>query len=215
MDIALVKVNIYIRFIKELQMKSFKYLPIAAALSVLTTSTFAAYAPMGGEEVIVKEFKIEVDADTDKGAHIMVDSNGNHSVVELPKDALNDPEQIDAALADLPEETREKVKKALSGIHMDGEGFSFQVEEDVKKQWVSKSDNEHVIIVDIENEGDINGEVVKKIIKKIGHGEHGDKKVFEFKHGKISAESIVHLLKKGEFSSDDLNKIQQALDEKR
>lgn len=196
-------------------MNKLKQLPLLGALAIFSAGSLAAYSD---DNVVVKEFKIEVEADSEKGAHVIVDGDVDHAVVKLSKEDLNDPAKVEAALADLPEETREKVSKALSNIQMDGDKFFFTIDDDSENQWISKSGEEHMIIVDVDSEESADGSVIKKVIKKMAHGAHGHdgEKVFKFKHsGKSSTDILLHLIKKGDFSAEDLDKLQQALDEKR
>lgn len=198
-------------------MSTFKKLALATALTSITAlSVPAVSAPFSDSDTKVHTFKIEVDADTDTGAHIVVDAENNHKVVELSKEALSDPDQIDAALADLPEDVRVKVKTALNGIHMDGQSFAFKVDGGNAMNWFSKEGDKHVVMIDIDEDHSADNGRDTKIIKKFIHGNSDKHAVIELKHGgAIPADSLIQLIKSGEFSQDDLNKLQQALDAKR
>ena len=126
--------------------------------------------------------------------------------------ALADESQLSEYLQDVPENVREKLLKELANLSNNLHIISKQGGHGEEMRWVSKGDSENVII--IERDGDHDVDIEKHIIKEfVADGEH---KVFKFKHGgEMKASAIVSMLEHGKFSSEELNKIQQALDAKR
>jgi len=119
-----------------------------------------------------------------------------------------DTQVLAAKLESLDPETRQTVMDALQGVpHVD------TGEHEVKKVYVlNKGEGQRVEFID--DDGDIEMEIVAggqhKIIRK--HFIHGDGGEGILK-GHTSV--IASLIERGEFSQDDLDKIQAALDAKR
>ena len=91
-------------------MKTYKKTMLATAIaSLFLLSNYAASTPAEEEKVTTKIVSLNLDLDSEKGAHIVVGEDSDTKVVELSKEALDDPAEIEAALADLPEDIREKV----------------------------------------------------------------------------------------------------------
>ena len=198
-------------------MNTFSKIALALTFAGLAgISLQAVSTPHDEDKVKTKVFKIELDVDSEKGAQIMVDEDNNTQVVEISKEAMKDPAQIDAALADLPEETREKVKATLSGIDMDGTGFVFKVDDNNSEHWLHSVDKEQVVVIDIDDENIGDGEHHSKIIKKVLAGEGGAHKVIEFSHGgHLPTQHLIRMIEAGTFTQEDLDKLQSALDAKR
>ncbi|MEW6992547.1 hypothetical protein AADZ91_17920 [Colwelliaceae bacterium 6441] len=160
--------------------------------------------------------EIEVIAKDSDDVKVFVSVDGDVTDLNFPKSTLEDKAQLENALADVPEEIREKLLKTLSAIHHDGDVMKIEMHGDSTdhSSWVS--DNEQVFVI---HAGDENtSDIAQKVITKFKHGD-GDvslNKVFKFKHGgKLGADGVIRLLNHGKFSADDLDKIQQALDKKR
>ena len=150
-----------------------------------------------------------------KNVQVFVSNDGDITELELTKDALEDKAELEAALAGLPDDNRDKVLKQLTNIKFDANMIKIHTEEgsDHHGTWV-ESDAEHVIVLKSSDGADASN-IAKQMVKKFKHGD-GHAKVIQFKHGgKLGAGHIVKLLEHGEFTADDLDKIQQALDAKR
>jgi len=197
-------------------MRTFKHIPFILGLGLASVG----YANIGtsyaatDHDVIIKEFKVEVDADSEKGAHIMINSDGDHKVVKLDTAVLSDPQQLEDALSDLPSDIKDTVMKALSKIDIEGDGNSYAFAFSDKDGEVKALDEEQTFIIKLDKDSD--SDEVSKVIRKFAFGGKDGEQVFEFKQGGgISKETIIGLLKNGEFSADELDLIQQALDSKR
>lgn len=202
-------------------MKLFKKTSLAIAFSLAgVVSSVSALAMVSDDDHVSTEIhQIEVSVE-DTGssmdeAKIFVDIDGEVTNLSIPKSSLQDKAALEAALADVPEELREKLLKDLGNIHIDentikivkGDGH------DSAMSWSSDTGNEHVFVIEME-EGELGSDIANKVIKKFRHG--SGEKIIEFKHGAgLGADSIIRLLEHGKYSADELNKIQQALDAKR
>lgn len=192
-------------------MKPLNKTALAIAFSVAGVLSSVSALAMTSDVKEVKH-RIEVVADESENVRVFVSVNGDMTKVEVPKEALTDKDQLADALVDVPEEVKTKLIDQLANIHMDDGMIKVEafVHGDEHNTWVNK-DDEHIVIV---KAGDVaeGEEGAKRVIKRMKKGD----KVFEFKTGGgLSADTIIRLLGHGEFSSDDLDKIQRALDEKR
>lgn len=192
-------------------MKPLNKTALAIAFSVAGVLSSVSAIAMTSDVTEVKH-RIEVVADESENVRVFVSVNGDMTKVEVPKEALIDKDQLADALVDVPEEVKTKLIDQLANIHMDDGMIKVEtfVHGDEHNTWVNK-DDEHIVIV---KAGDLaeGEEGVKRVIKRMKKGD----KVFEFKTGGgLVADTIIRLLGHGEFSSDDLDKIQRALDEKR
>ena len=176
--------------------------------ATLTSSLFLAYAPMADEEkhpiLHLNKHKIIQLSDGN--------GDGNLSkVIMLDGDDLSDNSILEEKLADLDPETREKVLSLLGDI--DIESFDGADEHVIKKGVVKilKTDDDNGKIIDITadssdidlsvlNLSDVLGDNVKTSIFKIGGN---------------STDAVIRMLKRGEFTQNELDQIQVALDEKR
>ena len=198
-------------------MKLFGKTTLAVTLSVAgAVSSASALAMMSEDKHISTEVhQIEVIADgsgaTSDLAKIFVDIDGEVTNLSIPKSSLQDKAALEAALADVPEELREKLLKDLGNIHFDeniikivkSEGHGNGV------SWSSDSDNEHVFVIELDD-GELGSDIANKVIKKFRHG--NGEKIIEFKHGgNLGADSIIRLLEHGKYSADELDKIQQEI----
>lgn len=185
-------------------MKKIKQVPMALALSLLGASlslSAHSYAKGYDNTAEVKEIHtIEVEVEESSEAKIFIDINGDAMKFDVPKEALNDPAQLEQLLADVPPEAKDKLMQSLSSLSLSTDHLN-----------VDESDQK-VFIIDIENEhGEhLSGDMKHKIIKKFAH-----ENLFVQKGGKVGADSIIHMLSRGEYSAEELNKIQKALDSKR
>lgn len=198
-------------------MKTYKKTMLATAIaSLFLLSNYAASTPAEEEKVATKIVSLNLDLDSEKGAHIVVGEDSDTKVVELSKEALDDPAEIEAALADLPEDIREKVKNALAGIDLNSQAFAFKIDGKHDSHWLEGIDKKGVFVIDVDEEfitdSDEHRTIIKKVIKDIGENDT----IFEFSHnGQLSTDVLLRMIKAGKFSQDDLDTLQKALDEKR
>jgi len=198
-------------------MKAFRKTALAVAFSLIgVVSSVSALAMATNEQNnVVETHEIEVIADDSDTVKIFASNDGDVTNVSLPKSALQDKEQLAAALVDVPEDLREKLLHSLGNINFDDNVIKIIKAEghDNAMSWSSDSDSEQVFVIELDDDNS-NTEIVSQMIKKFSHGDV--EKVIEFKHGAgMSVDSVIRLLKYGKYSVDDLNKIQQALDAKR
>jgi len=198
-------------------MKAFRKTALAVAFSLIgVVSSVSALAMATNEQNnVVETHEIEVIADDSDTVKIFASNDGDVTNVSLPKSALQDKEQLAAALVDVPEDLREKLLHSLGNINFDDNVIKIIKAEghDNAMSWSSDSDSEQVFVIELDDDNS-NTEIVSQMIKKFSHGDV--EKVIEFKHGAgMSVDSVIRLLEHGKYSVDDLNKIQQALDAKR
>ncbi|QDP01216.1 hypothetical protein [Thalassotalea sp. PS06] len=170
-----------------------------------------------------KEIEQEIEIIKEKGsdANVTVSENGNTTTLKLSDEALKDKAVLEQELADLPQETREVVMKALGKVAMvgNGDGHVLHIESEHGEEafeWVSEGDGANKVIV-VDTISETHGEDHDvKIIKKVVHADSEGGPVFISANGEGgAAKAIVHLLKKAELSPEELDQIQQALDAKR
>ncbi len=175
---------------------------IAKALGIASLATAVTAFALPHDDM--HSFKIGVDADHKKGAHIFIDTNGEKFEKSIPIEALHDEQQLADLLVDVPEEKREKVLAAIGKIAGDFKSKEFHI---------AHGEGAKVVVIDVEEEH-LDGEVSEVIKKVVRLG--GDHKVIEVMgDNKGSVDLLVKLIESGEYSADDLNKRQQALDKKR
>ncbi|WP_286261860.1 hypothetical protein [Thalassotalea atypica] len=185
--------------------------PLTLALSILA-GMVANYAIAGDDKAHqlhkeVHQIKVEVDGGQD--AHLFIDANGKKMEKVIPMDIFHDQDKLAAALSDLPEQEREKLLSTLSKLssdlhlvkhrHVEGEDSSFFTE-----------NGENIVVIDVDSEE--LGDDVTKVVKKFIH--HGGEKVVKVKHSGSSTQALLHMIKSGKFSKEELIQLQQALDEK-
>lgn len=163
----------------------------------------------------VKHKIIEIKAVKDKDVSVWVDSDGNSETLMFTAGELADSDLLAAKLANLDDDTRETVMEALQGINMPHDG---EAEIEVEKVFVVNKGDGHRIkllgVGDAANENDVDIEIMTegghKMIRK--HFIHGGGK-----HGVLKGhtEAIAKLIERGEFSQEELDKIQAAVDAKR
>ncbi|OKY24782.1 MULTISPECIES: hypothetical protein [Thalassotalea] len=191
-------------------MKTINKTTLAIAFSVLgALSSMSAIAMSTSDS---KEHQIEVIADGDKDVQVFVKSNGEVADLVLSEATLNDLTALKGALSVLPEDLRDKVAEQLGNIHVDADMIKIHSNSESISTWTD-GNAEQVFVFEIEEESS-GSNIAKKIVKEIKHdGEH---KVIQIKKaGHVGPDLIMKLLEKGEFTVDDLDNIQQALDAKR
>lgn len=162
--------------------------------------------------------EIEITADDSDLVNVFVSIDGEVTDVKIPKSALEDQAQLADVLVDIPQDVREKLIESLSSLNHEDKMVKIEMKGgDNDVSWVSNADSEHVIVLH-KDTGEHSENIVKKVVREFKHISHdgNDAKVFKFKHGgKLSADSLIRMLDRGDFTAEDLDKIQQALDKKR
>ncbi|WP_299079725.1 hypothetical protein [uncultured Paraglaciecola sp.] len=158
----------------------------------------------------IKHKTIEIKAIKGKDVNVWVENDGNSQAVMVTAAELADSDLLADKLADLDPETRETVMQALQGVKMSHDG---EAHVEVEKVFVmNKGEGQRVEFIG-EDAGNIDIELTEgnghRIIKHVIHGD-GDNSVLKGHSGVIT-----NMIERGEFSQDDLDKIQAALDAKR
>jgi hypothetical protein len=223
-------------------MKFFNKTAIALTLSLIGAASSVSALAMATDKTQIHKVSIEIDRDANESANVFVSVNGDVTTLDVPSSTLNDPEELEKLLADLPDNIREKIIVNLSNIDFSGvnahEGnfrvvVGGEVHEELhllsKEVTESIIDGEHhievltnggdnkVIVMEFDSE-ELSGGNMHKIIKKmmlpsIINSKHNNVQFIQ--KGKMTADSLIRMLKHSDFTADDLNKIQQALDAKR
>jgi len=201
-------------------MKNFKKTALALLLSI-TGASLSMSALALTSDTVHKEHRIEISADSDKEAHVFVVSDGEKYDVTIPSGDWQDKSQLEEHLSALPDDIRSKVIEQLSSIHLDAKMIKIGSGSNSSVFSFADGDHENVIVMDIEKVveealDDSEAALIhaKKVIQKLNHD--GDAKVFKFKFdGSGKADAISKMLAHGKFTQEELDKIQQALDEKR
>ncbi|MFW8589697.1 hypothetical protein ACOI22_02730 [Glaciecola sp. 2405UD65-10] len=179
---------------------------LASAVVVSLALTGVVIAEEG-----VKHRTIDINVVKDQDVKVKVASEmGTESLFFTPAE-LKDAELLESRLANLDPDTKETISKALKGINMSGEGGA---QHTIEKVFVmNKGDGERLEFyaedednVKIEFSGDGNPKMIRK------HIVDGDG---EYRVLKGHSDAITKLIENGEFSRDELDKIQAALDAKR
>lgn len=187
-------------------MRKIMQIPMAVALSLFgATLSLSALSYASGFDAVEIEKEIhtiEVEADDSATAKIFIDINGDATKFDVPKEALEDPAQLEQLLADVPPEVKDKLMQSLSSLSMNAHHINVD----------GAKGDEKVVIIEIDDEhGEhLSGEMKHKIIKKFAH-----ENVFVQKGGKVGADAIVRMLSHGEYRAEELDQIQKALDSKR
>ena len=103
----------------------------------------------------------------------------------------------------------EAIKKANFKVVVDGD-----VDISQELHWLSEDDNVENKVIVMELDHNLEGGIAQKVIKKIMNSSlHKNVKVIH--HSKMITDSLMRMIKNSDFTADELNKIQQALDAKR
>lgn len=177
----------------------------------LLASTIVASLALTGAVIAEEEVKhktIEIKAVQDQDVSVWVDADGNSQTLIFSPSEIMDADVLAAKLESLDPETRATVMDALQGVsHMDSG------ERKVEKVFVmNKGEGQRIEFIGEDQDVDV--EIISdgqhKVIRKhIIHGDDGE----GILKGHTSV--IEGLIKRGEFTQDDLDKIQAALDAKR
>jgi len=220
-------------------MKLFNKKGIALALSLIGAASSVSALAMVSDKVQLHEIKIEIDGDANESLNVFVNVDGDVTTVDVPVSALNDPIELEKLFADVPENIREKVITNLTHANLHEGNVRVVVEGDAREELhqISKNvsvrhfdddqrieiisgdgDRENkVIVMEFDTEGASDGnvhKVMKRIMKPSMISSKHQKVQFIHK-GKMTADSLIRMIQHSDFSADELNTIQQALDAKR
>lgn len=158
---------------------------------------------------------IEIKAETGQEVNIVIDKDGNSETLHFQLEDLSDKQALADKLSHLDEDTRDTLMQTLQTINMSvDEGFGSMLDgkHENKVVVMHKGDGQLVKVLkgsDVDLEYEIEGDDGHHMLQKhivIG----GHEGVL-----KGHANAIVGLISKGEFSQDELDKIQAAVDAKR
>jgi hypothetical protein len=223
-------------------MKLFNKTAIALTLSLIGAASSVSALAMATDNSQIHKVSIEIDRDANESANVFVSANGDVTTLDVPSSALNNPEELEKLLAELPDNIREKIIVSLSDINLGdvsqhAESFRMVVAGEAHKELhlLSKEltesiiDGEHHIevmtddgdnkVIVMEFDGDeLTGGKMRKVIKEMMipsliNSKHNNVQFIQ--KGQMTADSLIRMVKHSDFTADDLNKIQQALDAKR
>ena len=162
------------------------------------------------------ETEIDISAQNDGLAEVAINKNGKIIELELPKEILKDQKKLKAAIASLDEESQAVVLEALANV---GDLHKNKTQEKVVVKEVlivkDKATSEKIEWVDE------NGANEKQMVIEVDQSDATtmtkDKHVFisadDQKEGYTKA--VLHMLKSGSFTKEQLVEIQNALDAKK
>ena len=172
-------------------------------------ASFALAGVVTAEEEI-KHKTIEIKAVKGKAVNVWVEDDSGSQAVIVTAEELADSDLLADKLAGLDDQTRETVMDALQGVNQSHDG---DVEHEIEKVYVMNKgdgqriefigDDDHDVDIEVINGGD--GKIIKHVIRA-----NGDSSALKGHSG-----AITKLIERGEFSQDELDKIQAALDAKR
>jgi len=198
-------------------MKLFNKTSLALALSLLGAASTMSVLAMT-TELAQQVHEITVEADDNPNAQVMISIGGEITNLTVSKEALHNKELLTEELAEQSDDIREKLISALDGLHLNSENIH------VKHHQVTDNiDEQRVVIMTMDDDShhanSVNDKsMMMKVVKDMSalHVDTSKHHSFEFvTDGKIAADSIVRLLSHGEYSAEELDKIQQAIDSKR
>ena len=180
------------------------------SLAVVTSSLFLAYAPMAEEKkahvIHINKHKIVESLSGD-------DTQSVSKIIMLDGEELSNSKELDEKLAELDPEIRDKVLSILNDIDVDSlsEGGDPIVKKGVVK--ILKRDGESGEIVDITSEGSDIDVSLLNLDEIIGTHVNLNSSVVKVIGNPTKA--AIQMIKRGEFTQNELDQIQVALDEKR
>ncbi len=184
-------------------------------LAILAGYFAIAGAVIADNDILHK--KIEIRAADGDVVVVKVDTNDALQVIELDQSDLGDENMLLAKLADLDDEAQEMVMQALQGVsHMVDGSMDFS-------HFHHVGNEKHKVVVVNDGEGTVVHKSGDMDFSFDFDGEDGERKVRKQiligkdAHSIIKGHSdvIVRLIENGEFSQEELDKIQAALDAKR
>lgn len=191
---------------------------LATAISGYLALIGGVYAGDDLHQKVVEHKVIEIRADANKNVVINVDDQ----TLTLTPQELEDEDLLAMRLSEFDERTRETIMQTIEGTRhlFSGEGHfdisKIKGAKDHKMIMVKGGDSKiikEIFVddseVDILVDGDQKQKVVKKQVIFAGHG--------DLDHTVLSGHTdvIVKMIERGEFSQDELDQIQMALDNKR
>ena len=191
--------------------------------SVLCAVT-AAYLAITGSVIAGGDSDSQMIKIIRDDASVTVHSNDG-IVTEIPKDILADEEQLRSYLTDLDEKTLEMVIDLLTGMTDDDSHFKvmklhkFMEKMHGADRKVLVIGEDHVNLdleghqIFVDSDVEVSPEINIKKIKEL----HGVEKhvIVNINDDEAHKKSILSMLKKGDFTQEQLDEIQQALDSKR
>jgi hypothetical protein len=218
-------------------MKLFNKKAIALALSLIGAASSVSALAMATDKTELHEISLEVDGSANENMNVIVNVDGDVTRVDVPVSTLADPAELETLLADIPGNIREKIIANLTNDNFHDGDVRVVIEGDEREElhWVSKevsvsnTDDDHlievireggqnkVIVMEFDSEGSLDANV-HKVMSQVVHPSMISSKHqnVQFIHkGKVTAERLIRMVKHSEFTADELNKIQQALDAKR
>jgi hypothetical protein len=180
------------------------------SLAVVTSSLFLAYAPMAEEK---KAHVIHINKNKIVESLSGDDAHNISKIIMLDREALSNSAELDEKLAELEPDIRDKVLSILDGIDVDSfsDGKDVTVQKSIVK--ILRRDDETGEIVDIVSEDNDIDVSVLNLEEIIGsHVELGSSVVKIIDN---PTQATIRMIKQGEFTQNELDQIQVALDEKR
>lgn len=190
--------------------------------TIMSGYLLAAGGVIAGSDV--EPTVVEIRADKEKLTTIRVESNGIEELIELTPEELADDAALETRLAILDKKTRKTVMQALQGTRHMVDGSM-----DLAKLVEMKKHGAHKVMVINGGEGHVAHEDLEVLVDfdSDDHQSHklvrkhvivdGTTTLTQGEHTVIKGHSdaIVRLIEKGEFSQEELDSIQAALDAKR
>jgi len=199
-------------------MNLFNKTAIVASLSILGAVSSVSALAIATDNSQLQEVEIIVDGDTNKNMNVFVSVDGEITSADVSLSAMSDPGELRKLLSDVPDDIREKLIESLMNARDDNGHFKVVVDGDVginkELHWLSEDDNEENKVIVMELDHNLEGGIAQKVIKKIMNTSH-HKNVKVIHHSKMKTDSLMRMIKNSDFTADELNKIQQALDAKR
>ena len=200
-------------------MKVLKMNILALMLSAVGASACMSAIAMATSPEHIEQ-RIEVIAENNEDAKVVVDIDGEVHKLTIPAGALADEDRLRDVLSRMPDDVQDKLFNVLRGLSVDENVVKFV------------SDDNSVVLFEIDKElGDVGatkdaenvfvfkmgGSVKESSHRIVQHMRSSDKhKVIKFKDAEHAfSDVIINLLSQSEFSQEELDKIQTALDAKR
>jgi len=211
-------------------MKLFNKTAIAVSLSILGALSSVSALAMATDNTLHQEVEVIVDGDTNKNMNVFVSVDGEVTTADVSSLAMGDPVELRKLLSDVPDDIREKLIETLMNAHDDNGNLKIVLDGDIginqKLHWISENDieGEHSIevigdndenkVIVMEFDHNLEGNVAQKVFKKMINSSH-HKNVQIIRHSKMITDSLMSMIKNSDFTAEELNLIQQALDAKR
>jgi len=211
-------------------MKLFNKTAIAVSLSILGALSSVSALAMATDNTLHQEVEVIVDGDTNKNVNVFVSVDGEITTADVSSLAMGDPVELRKLLSDVPDDIREKLIETLMNAHDDNGNLKIVLDGDIginqKLHWISENDieGEHSIevigdndenkVIVMEFDHNLEGNVAQKVFKKMINSSH-HKNVQIIRHSKMITDSLMSMIKNSDFTAEELNLIQQALDAKR